>query len=136
MGEWQAKQTHCKNGHEFDSVRMSHGKAGRACSTCSKARKKRYYADGRYNQRDRNDAYRRRYGISLDEYNAMFSAQKGLCAICGDGSRRHLHVDHDHDTKQVRALLCQHCNIGIGNFFDDADRLQAAAAYIERWRTN
>jgi DNA-directed RNA polymerase subunit RPC12/RpoP len=38
--------------------------------------------------------------------------QSGVCAICHgvNPSGRRLAIDHDHDTKRVRALLCGHCN--------------------------
>lgn len=56
------------------------------------------------------------------------------CAICGGGpipSRRHLDVDHNHETGVIRALLCGHCNRALGAMFDDPARLRAAADYID-----
>ena len=54
-------------------------------------------------------------------FRAMFArAQGGRCAICGvleeDAPRRILVLDHDHAGGQPRALLCHHCNCGIGMF--------------------
>jgi hypothetical protein len=131
---YNSQKTTCLNGHTFDRTVVNNGKKRRICYTCNRARRNKYHKDGRYDIRDRDGAYRRRYGIGIEEYQTMFSAQKGMCAICGEGSRWRLSVDHDHETGAVRALLCQHCNIGIGNFFDDPNRLQAAAQYIERCR--
>jgi hypothetical protein len=74
----------------------------------------------------------RRYGISADEADVMLEAQGGLCAICRSAPAEH--VDHDHRTGQVRALLCFNCNGGLGQFGDDPVRLRAAAAYVERHR--
>jgi hypothetical protein len=45
-----------------------------------------------------------------------------------------LHVDHDHITGRVRALLCSGCNTGIGHLQDDPDVLRRAADYIEQHR--
>ena len=62
----------------------------------------------------------------------MFDAQGGLCAICQTAPA--VHVDHDHETGAVRALLCFNCNGGLGQFRDDPALLQAAADYVERHR--
>ena len=71
-----------------------------------------------------------RYGITVDDFKAMLTAQGGTCAICGDAPERRLHVDHDHRTGQVRGLLCTGCNKGIGCFRDDPDRLRGAIRYL------
>jgi hypothetical protein len=80
----------------------------------------------------------REYGITLEQHDAMLTAQSGLCAICGsppdpDGYKasRSLHVDHNHETKQVRALLCLNCNRGLGHYFDNPELLRKAADYLE-----
>jgi hypothetical protein len=82
-----------------------------------------------------------RYGITGADYAAMVVAQDNKCIICGDPSptggklaMSRLHIDHDHVTKKVRALLCNHCNRGVGCFRDDPALLRAAAAYIDRHR--
>jgi 5-methylcytosine-specific restriction endonuclease McrA len=57
----------------------------------------------------------RRYGITKAERDAMFEAQDGKCVICGgEGGSRGLVVDHDHETMQVRDLLCNRCNVAVG----------------------
>jgi hypothetical protein len=76
----------------------------------------------------------RRYGITAEESDAMFEAQGGLCAICRTAPA--VHVDHDHDTGEVRALLCFGCNGGLGQFKDDPEVLRAAACYVERHRAS
>lgn len=82
------------------------------------------------------------YGITPDEYDAMYEKQQGRCAICRDwkepwapgggvaGRFRFLVVDHDHSTKVVRGLLCWNCNCGIGQFREDPTVMFAAAAYL------
>ncbi|MGH7383314.1 MAG: endonuclease VII domain-containing protein [Candidatus Methylomirabilales bacterium] len=72
------------------------------------------------------------WGMTAEEYRSLFDLQNGLCAICreppGDQS---LAVDHDHNTGKVRGLLCKNCNLGIGNFRDDAQLLISAIEYLE-----
>jgi hypothetical protein len=72
---------------------------------------------------------KRRYGITADEADEMLAAQDGLCAICRSAPAAH--VDHDHATGAVRALLCFNCNGGLGQFKDDPYLLHMAAFYIE-----
>jgi hypothetical protein len=88
----------------------------------------------------RMSALRRLFGLTVEQYEVMHQAQRGLCAVCKrpetslhqSGNVRRLAVDHDHDTGAVRELLCHDCNIGMGLFRDEPDRLDAAAAYLRR----
>lgn len=75
-----------------------------------------------------------KYGITPADYEAMFLAQGGRCAICREPARRTLNVDHDHSTGMVRALLCHGCNTGIGHFGEDVIVLQAALDYLKAHR--
>lgn len=87
----------------------------------------------RYAQQ-RRWGYKRRYGITVADYDRMFTEQGGKCAICrGDSCYENLAVDHDHKTGAIRGLLCQNCNAGIGNLKDDPLVLEAAIAYLRRF---
>lgn len=70
-----------------------------------------------------------RYGLTPEQYAEMYVAQDGCCAICGLWQEV-LVVDHDHETNRVRGLLCDGCNLGLGKFGDDPDRLETAATYL------
>ncbi len=74
----------------------------------------------------------KRYGLTIESYDALHAAQGGRCAICGMAcaSGFRLSVDHCHASGKVRGLLCSACNLGLGKFKDDARRLQAAAEYL------
>lgn len=71
-----------------------------------------------------------KYGLSRNDYEAMFTQQRGKCAICKTGTVNRLHVDHDHTTGVIRGLLCFECNIGLGKFKDSARLLRRAGEYV------
>lgn len=54
------------------------------------------------------------------------------CAICGRAPEEgfHLAIDHSHASGEIRGLLCNRCNTGLGYFEDDPIRLRAAAQYL------
>lgn len=70
------------------------------------------------------------YGLTLDQYAALEESQDFHCAICPADTR--LHVDHNHETDKVRGLLCGPCNMGLGNFGDEPERLESAKSYLQR----
>lgn len=77
----------------------------------------------------RNYHLRRRYGITVEHFDRMFAEQDNLCAICREAPAAH--VDHDHDTKRVRGLLCFNCNGALGQFRDRRDLMLAAIVYLD-----
>lgn len=70
------------------------------------------------------------YGMTEAEYNELATAQGGVCAICKANPEGRLAVDHDHETKQVRGLLCRPCNSGLGLLGDTRERLARALEYL------
>lgn len=90
--------------------------------------------------------FKKKYGITLEQRDALLKKQGGGCAICGtaDPGARGWAFDHDHaccpDTRNdsktcgqcLRGVLCGRCNLGIGLFDDDPARLRAAVAYLKR----
>lgn len=82
----------------------------------------------------RKYSLKRLYGITPEDYNKMFEEQEGCCAICGSHQseqKRPLCVDHCHETKVVRGLLCDSCNMGLGKFFDSPLLLENAIKYLQ-----
>lgn len=83
---------------------------------------------------DKSRKLQKEYGINYQKYLEMLDSQNGKCAICGTsdtGGRKAFHVDHCHNTKKVRGLLCGNCNSGIGNLRDDINLLQRAISYLQ-----
>lgn len=75
---------------------------------------------------------RKRYGLSLKDYDRMVFIQGGRCAICQRpppvGKR--LEVDHCHTTGVLRGLLCGFCNRALGLFRDNPGSIERAMRYI------
>lgn len=80
----------------------------------------------------------RYYGITADQFDAVYLKQNGMCAICNKeipplGKGRHL--DHCHKTNVIRGILCTHCNFGLGNFKDNIESLSKAMEYLKTANT-
>ena len=100
-------------------------KNGIACTT-RWARKNRAHIKNLRRKFYLQNARLKRYGLSKDEFLALSQQQK--CGICGDAEK--LHIDHDHNTKKVRGLLCPRCNTGIGLLKESPKLLLLAASYL------
>jgi len=77
----------------------------------------------------RNVDLKAKYGITIEDYEAMFARQSGQCAICGREDQK-LVVDHHHATGRVRSLLCHLCNAMIGCAREQPEILRRGAAYL------
>jgi len=76
---------------------------------------------------------RETYGITPEQYWAIYKAQGGRCYICrrANGQRRKLAVDHDHATLLVRGLLCRPCNRNVlGHARDDPEFFRRGIDYL------
>jgi hypothetical protein len=114
--------------------------------TRKRERDRRRYAENReriiaqnkaYGQRNihkrKGYALKSRYGITQDEWDARFAAQGFVCAICGSADpndHRTWHTDHDHNSGEVRGILCARCNHLLGHERDSQDILSKAIQYL------
>jgi hypothetical protein len=119
-----------------DFTKCSRSKDGRHwwCKACT-----RYYMNRRNKDNPpkpdphvrRKHNLKKKYGITIEQYDQMFDDQGGVCAICKNTqTKKRLAVDHCHDTGQVRGLLCDKCNRAIGLLGDTKERLEAALEYL------
>lgn len=87
---------------------------------------------------DSPEGYRHRirlakYNITRLEYTQLYMFQRGACAICHEIlTPSETHVDHDHETGNVRGLLCRLCNAGLGFFKDNRSALRRAGEYLRK----
>ena len=91
-----------------------------------------YAADGRKALSNRRHHLKKKYGITLEAYDDTLAEQGGVCAICSRDPRPDisLHVDHNHETGELRGLLCFSCNVTVGHVREDHDHLTAIARYL------
>ena len=118
---------------------------GKKCRSCGEVKSLSEYHKGSYSdgldnrcksckiELNRNTRYIKTYGITIDDYNKIFKEQEGNCGICNKHQvefKKRFAVDHDHDTGEVRGLLCFDCNIGIGKLGDNIEGLEQALRYL------
>lgn len=91
---------------------------------------------------------RKKYNLTLEQFEEMLAAQNRSCAICElpfdqphaeTGKLPRICIDHDHTNlgdDRARGLLCDPCNKALGLFEDNLDRLRAAIVYLEKHSPN
>ena len=106
------------------------------CKTCGYAahlKRRAKMSPEALSARDRKCFLKHKYGITVEQYDALVHLQSGCCAICFRDCRDDhsgLVVDHNHDTGAVRALLCSGCNTGIGCLKESTEIMISAMKYL------
>jgi len=120
------------------------------CKSCVSERQKVYYreenkqirlarqAKPEYQLYIRKYRLKNKYGISLEEYDALLKEQQYRCAIClcnvpSKKYHKYLAVDHDHKTGKVRGLLCSNCNRALGFLKEQITTIQNMITYIVKY---
>lgn len=146
--------TYQRNGKTYPRCRPCHTKASQRFYASGKAK---YYPRTEYGKRYRKQnaeelrangkiyratpaAKRSRknrrligdYGIDIQKFEGMLMSQNGACFICAvEITSTSAHVDHDHKSGKVRALLCGNCNRALGCMQDNPRLCRSAATYLE-----
>lgn len=110
------------------------------CKPCDSIARVKWATDNpeRHKYSLRNRALKKKYGITIEDYDKMKEDQQGCCAICNSDETNTAYntntfcVDHDHKTGEVRGLLCDSCNRGLGFLQDDPDILLNAVDYLRK----
>ena len=116
----------------------------RVCKNCKQKKLQQYFRDNRSKcktcsrsketaESKRNNHLKRKYDMTLEEFEQKFISQGGKCKICKEESKKRLHVDHNHVTGQVRGLLFSNCNTGLGLFQDSFEVLEHAVLYLKEY---
>lgn len=116
---------------EFFLDRRRLGAFRAECKVCHNSWSKSYAHKNP--ERIRAAQRKHRYGMPPSEFNQLFTAQSGRCAICGSPSA--LDVDHCHRSGKIRGLLCRQCNQAIGLFRESTKLLESAKRYLNKFST-
>jgi hypothetical protein len=103
------------------------------CIVCQRATAKTNYKATPYKW-NREEHLKRRYGITVAQYDEMLANQNNVCWICKrPPKKKRLSVDHNHKTGKVRGLLCYSCNYRLlPGAHEDPDVLLRAADYLNQ----
>lgn len=79
----------------------------------------------------------RKYGLKVEDYDAMLKQQNGGCAVCGSSSSglsdtRALAIDHNHQTGKIRGVLCHPCNRALGLLREDEKIIMSLLKYKQK----
>ena len=112
---------------EFHVRTYSTGNKGRqpVCKSCASAVRATYYRP--------HEVARRKFNLTEQEYSTLITRSKGCCEVCNKSVDK-LCIDHDHQTKKIRGLLCNNCNTSLGLMYDDVGMLQKLIQYLEQSR--
>ena len=116
-----------KSPEEF--YNSSKSKTGKV-SNCKSCMKEVYQINkNSYAIRGRKNHLKSKYNITIEQFEAIAKSQQYRCKCCNKEAK--LYVDHIHNTKIIRGLLCQKCNSGIGLLGDNIEGIKCAMIYLE-----
>lgn len=126
MREWRAKnpeKAKANNQEWYKNNKERHAAKGKLWKEANPEKIKKHM---------RKHDLKRHYGVTPEQYEQMYSAQGGLCLICGGASKPGtcLCIDHDHNSGKVRGLLCSECNTMLGKAKDSVVLLHRAIRYL------
>ena len=107
------------------------------CSACKSQRTKKSRKENpeKHSQYDWKSKIKGAYGITEQDYSNMFIEQDGKCGICFTSlifRDKATHIDHNHETGEVRGLLCHGCNTAIGLLKEDTEIMKSAIEYMTK----
>ena len=91
---------------------------------------KRHYWENR--EKNLSDKRYKKYGITQEEYLRIVRLQEYKCAVCFKEDKINLSVDHNHKTGKLRGIICNRCNMALGNVGDSPQVLRSLANYLEK----
>lgn len=129
--ERRKQATQCKRGHLYSGNLT----ADKKCRLCQQLTSKAYAEKHKERMKVwyKFNSILKAYGLSQEEYETKLQGQEGRCAVCRILMTTPC-VDHDHETNQVRDLLCKPCNLALGFIREDVEIAKALVAYLRKWK--
>lgn len=111
------------------------------CKSCHAINTKRWRDNNKEKKQllNTNWWYKAQYGISYDDFLAACLTQSNKCKICSvdlqfkGKSNKSAVQDHNHETGELRGILCNACNVGLGHFRDNKEALLNAVDYLKEY---
>ena len=113
------------------------------CSACRGSERRRQIrllndpiSTAKLKEQDRRHRLKRKFGLTVEGYDRILKSQGGVCDICKKPNNRktYMPVDHDHQTGNVRGILCERCNKAIGLLDEIDDNFENAIKYLRKHR--
>ena len=109
------------------------GKPSSRCQVCKNTYNREYYNNPDNREKkilsERKRRLKNRYGLTEEQYQRLVARSGGVCECCG--AKPATHVDHDHTTLEIRGLICNSCNTGIGQLGDTVEGVSKALHYLK-----
>ena len=133
LPEGMAKCGRCKEIKDKDQFYPNQNGHRMQCKVCTLLLCRNWQTSPGGERKIRNAGFVRKYGITLEEYEAILVAQNYLCCICEiDLRTTKADTDHCHATGKVRGILCHNCNLAIGLLKDDPKFCISAGEYLSK----
>jgi len=138
----------CKRGHDMAKSRKKAKDGHTFCSECAREYAKEYHKKHPEYQKRYCRAYqkthprkyyhiKRNYGLEQEQVIEIMESQHYKCAICDiPFNETQACIDHNHETNNVRGILCRTCNTGIGSLKNSVKILQSAIKYLNKADVN
>lgn len=142
----------CKKNKPEIEFSFFHGRLNKSCKECRsyhnnfyklnkdgyRDKRKEYYITHKLEHRKRSykNHIRRKYNLSLQEYNALLLNQNNKCKICERDFKslakwNNACVDHSHKTGKVRGILCRQCNLTLA-YIENFEIWEKAQNYLNQ----
>src|SRR6478609_3622906 len=124
----------CKDISSFGKKSYNKDGLNHYCKECENARGKNFYHKKGGKTKVKFNSILRNYGLNKDQYLKKFENQQYRCSICSKALKidKNSHIDHNHETGQIRDILCNSCNFILGIIEINILKIENFMGYIDK----